>query len=257
MKRVQLFEFEDQKWFPNSLRNYGTDFLRFISHKTKMYGPIVPVLEKGLRKSNTTQIIDVGSGSGGGLLWINEQLKKTFPELKLVLTDIYPNLPAYKTAQKEANNISYIKDPIDARNVPVDLDGLRTHFLSFHHFNPKDAQLILQNVINANHSIALFEGQERSVSSVLAMVFSPLTVLFVTPFIRPLSLGRILFTYIIPLVPLFIFWDGMVSALRTYSVEEMKELVGSLNGSENYYWEINKVKSGPSVILYLLGTKRV
>ena len=50
MKRVQLFEFEDQKWFPNSLRNYGTDFLRFISHKTKMYGPIIPVLEKGLGK---------------------------------------------------------------------------------------------------------------------------------------------------------------------------------------------------------------
>jgi hypothetical protein len=36
----------------------------------------------------------------------------------------------------------------------------------------------------------------------------------------------------------------------------MNGLVGSLNGKENYDWEINKVKSGPGVILYLLGTKK-
>jgi hypothetical protein len=36
----------------------------------------------------------------------------------------------------------------------------------------------------------------------------------------------------------------------------MKELVENLNGPENYDWEIDKVKSGPSVVLYLLGTKK-
>ena len=88
------------------------------------------------------------------------------------------------------------------------------------------------------------------------MLFSPITVLLITPFIRPFKFGRILFTYLIPIVPLFILWDGIVSSLRTYSIKEMNGLVKNLNNTENYDWEINKVKSGPSIILYLLGTKK-
>ena len=88
------------------------------------------------------------------------------------------------------------------------------------------------------------------------MIFSPITVLLTTPFIRPFKFGRIIFTYLIPIVPLFVLWDGIVSSLRTYSVKEMNKLVENLNGTETYDWEINKVKSGPSVILYLLGTKK-
>ncbi len=35
MARIHLFEFENQAWFPSFLRNYGTDFLQFLSNKTK------------------------------------------------------------------------------------------------------------------------------------------------------------------------------------------------------------------------------
>lgn len=255
MGRIHLFELEDQKWFPTFLRNYGTDFLRFMSNKTKMYKPIIPIIEKGLKRSRTNQIIDLGSGGGGGLIWLNSELKKEFPELKIVLTDFYSNIPAFKFTQRTANNFNYMEKPVDARNVPSELKGLRTQFLSFHHFLPKDAKLILQNAIDTNSSIVIFEGQERSVSSFIAMLFSPLIVLLTTPFIRPFKIGRIIFTYFIPILPLFVLWDGMVSSVRTYSVKEMNSLVKSLNGTENYNWEINKVKSGPGVILYLLGTK--
>ena len=75
MGRIHLFEFEDQEWFPDFLRNYGTDFLQFLSNKTKMYKAVIPILQKGLQKSNTNQIIDLGSGGGGGLLWLNSQLR--------------------------------------------------------------------------------------------------------------------------------------------------------------------------------------
>ncbi|MGB1043418.1 MAG: hypothetical protein ACPGU6_08495 [Tenacibaculum sp.] len=76
MARIHLFEFGDQKWFPQFLKNYLTDFLQFISNATKIYKPIVPVLEKGLQLSKTNQIIDLASGGGGGLLWLNSELKK-------------------------------------------------------------------------------------------------------------------------------------------------------------------------------------
>ncbi|KYG75391.1 hypothetical protein [Roseivirga echinicomitans] len=256
MGRIHLFEFEDQKWFPTFLRNYGTDFLQFLSNKTKMYKPIIPIIEKGLKKGETNQIIDLGSGGGGGLIWLNSELKKRIPNLKITLTDYYPNIPAFKLAKKHADNFEYIEKPVDARNVPIDLKGLRTQFLSLHHFRPNDAKQILQNAVNSSSSISIFEAQERSFLSILAMLFSPLTVLLITPFIKPFKLGRIIFTYLIPIVPLFVLWDGVVSSFRTYSLKEMNEFVAGLNGTKNYEWEINKVKSGPSVVLYLLGTKK-
>ncbi|GAA3640223.1 hypothetical protein [Flavivirga jejuensis] len=256
MSRIHLFEFEDQKWFPAFLRNYGTDFLQFLSNKTKLYKPIIPIIEKGLKESKTNQIIDLGSGGGGGLIWLNTELKANIPDLKIVLTDYYPNIPAFKYTKTQADNFEFLEKSIDARKVPKELKGLRTQFLSLHHFKPNDARQILQNAVDSSNPIGIFEAQERSIPSILAMLFSPLSVLFTTPFIRPFKIGRFIFTYLIPIVPLFVLWDGVVSSLRTYSVKEMNELVKSLNGHESFNWEIGKIKSGPGVVLYLLGTKK-
>ncbi len=255
MGRIHLFEFEDQNWFPDFLRNYGTDFLRFMSNKTKMYKPIIPILEKTLQKSKQNQIIDLGSGGGGGWLWLNSELIKSFPELKVVLTDYYPNLIAFKFIKEQTTNITFIDTSVDARNVPKELKGLRTQFLSLHHFKPIDAQRILQNAIDAKSSICIFEAQERSVLSILAMVFSPLSIFLTTPFIRPFKFGRIFFTYLVPVVPLFVLWDGIISCLRTYSVKEMKSLIEKLDNKNEFNWEVNRLKSGPGVILYLVGNK--
>lgn len=256
MGRIHLFEFEDQSWFPAILRNYGTDFLQFLSNKTKMYKPVIPVIEKGIKKSGENRIIDLGSGGGGGLLWLNSELKKTIPDLKIILTDYYPNNPAFEYTQQQADNFEFISKSVDAKDVSNELKGFRTMFLSLHHFKPKDAQQILQNAVDSKASIGIFEAQERSFPSLLAMFFSPISVLLTTPFIRPFKIGRILFTYLIPIVPLFVWWDGIISSLRTYSVKEMKELVEQLENKDSFDWEVSKIRSGPGIILYLLGTAK-
>jgi len=231
-----------------------TDFLQFLTNKGKMFKPVIPLIEKGIKNSGTNQIIDLGSGGGGGLLWIASELQKTNPKLKILMTDLYPNIPAFEYTKKQGHNFEYLRDPVDARNVPGDLVGLRTQFLSLHHFKPEDVKRILQNAIDSKSNIAIFEGQERSVASIIAMLFSPITVLLMTPFIRPFKIGRIIFTYLIPLVPLFVLWDGIVSSMRTYSVSEMELLIKELNNKDDFNWEVGKIKSGPGINLYLLGT---
>ncbi|MDN3687916.1 hypothetical protein [Cyclobacterium jeungdonense] len=254
MGRLHLFEFEDQRWFPAFLRTYMTDFLEFLSNKTGMFKPIVPMILELLSKSQTKTIIDLGSGSGGALLGLSKDLIKKIPQLNILLTDFYPNTEAMDRINSRPDKLRYEPRPIDAKNVPAELQGLRTLFLSFHHFKPADATLILQNALDSKNPIAIFEAQERSLTSILAMLFSPVTVWLTTPFIRPFSFGRILFTYFLPLVPVFVLWDGVVSALRTYSVVEMSRLVEDLKGKEHFEWSIGKIASGPSKILYLTGT---
>ncbi len=256
MGRIHLFEFEDQSWFPGVIRNFGTDFLQYLANRTNMFEPIISKLEQGLKCSEGQRIIDLCSGGGGGLLSLNRSLQKENHEVTITLTDLYPNIDAFETTQNQADNFAYVEDAVDARHVPAELKGLRTMFLSFHHFKPSDARQILQNAVDSNQPIGVFEAQERSVPSVIAMLFSPVTLLLTTPFIRPFRFSRILFSYLIPIVPLFVLWDGVVSALRTYSVKEMEELVQSLESSDRFNWESGRIKSGPGAILYLLGTPK-
>jgi hypothetical protein len=254
MARIHLFEFEDQKWFPTFLRNYLTDFLQYGSNKFNMYEGALPVLKKGIAQSGSDQVIDLCSGGGGGLISLSKMVQKDHPGLRIMLTDFYPNKSAFDYTRSQSDVFEFVPEPVDARNVPGHLKGLRTQFLSFHHFRKADARAILQNAVDAKSPIAIFEAQERSFQSLLFMFLSPITVLFTTPFIRPFKFGRIFFTYIIPLVPLFVWWDGIVSSLRTYSVKEMNQLIAELNNSGDFKWETGKVKSGPAKVLYLLGS---
>ena len=233
-----------------------TDFLQFVSNRFDIYKAIVPRLSNVIQQTGSTQIIDLASGGGGGLLRLSEHLKEAHPDLKIVLTDFYPNIPAFEHTVAQSSVFTYHPTSVNAMNVPAELRGLRTQFLSLHHFRPDDAVRILQNAVDSESPIALFESQERNLKSIVSMIFSPLSVIFTTPFIRPFKVGRIIFTYLIPIVPLFILWDGIVSALRTYSESEMQALVAQVKGQENYVWEIGRQKSGPASVPYLIGYKK-
>jgi hypothetical protein len=254
LKRVHLFEFEDLQWFPDSLRNYATDFLQFGANAFDMYRPILPMLKTAIETAGNNTIIDIASGGGGGLIKIAEHLKKENPALKIILTDYFPNLPAFeRTKSKNPDVFDYVSESVDARAVPTNLKGLRTQFLSLHHFKPDQAKAILQNAIDCNQPIGIFEGQQRSLLSLIPMIFSPITLWLTTPFIRPFRIGRILFTYLIPILPLVVFWDGIVSVLRTYTSTELVEMIHELKNHDRFTWQVDIAKGKPN-IGYLIGT---
>lgn len=257
MKRIHLFEFEDLSWFPSLIRNYMTDYLQFTTNKFDFYAGVLDVLKKGVSKTENNTIVDLASGGGGGWLKLSEHLKTELPNTKVILSDFYPNINAFRyNVNKIGGRFSFNENSVDALAVPSDLKGFRTMFLSFHHFKPKQAQQILQNAVNAGQPIAIFEAQERTISKLIQFFFSPIFVLLMTPMIRPFRLGRIVFTYLLPLVPFFVWWDGLVSVLRTYSVDEMKEMTKNLEKGDTFDWEIAKIKSGPAEVQYLIGTPR-
>lgn len=254
MGRIHAFEFEDQKWFPVSIRNYGTDFLQFVTNKFDFYKGIAPLLTEAMNASGHKDIMDLASGGGGGWMSLTKHLQKDIPDLKITLTDYYPNLRAFeRTKNQNPQLYRFVDRSVDARDVPKDLSGFRTQFLSFHHFRAEDALKILQNAVDSNASIGIFEGQKRDVSHFIKNMLSPVSVIITTPFIRPFKIGQILFTYIIPIVPLFVLWDGVISVLRTYSVQEMNELISKVDGNEKYEWKVGLNKTKGISVPYLIG----
>ncbi|MFT7343599.1 MAG: hypothetical protein ACI9XP_000173 [Lentimonas sp.] len=257
MKRIHLWEFEDLSWFPKNIRNYMTDFLQHVSHQFDLFKPIKEDLTSALKKMDESQILDLASGGGGPWQKVAKHLGENRKDLKVELSDFYPNHPALeRMVSKDPSVFSYSQESINALDVPKEKEGFRTQFLSFHHFKPENAKQIIQNAVDAKKGIAIFEAQERDISHLIKFALSPINVLILTPFIRPFKWGRLLFTYLIPLVPIFVFWDGLVSVLRTYSVKEMEAMAESLKNSDSYDWNIGKHKSMKGTVLYLIGTPK-
>ena len=254
MKRLHLFEFEDQAWFPENIRNYMTDYLQAVANSFRLYDDILPILKKGIEKSTNKQIIDLASGGGGGWLSIASIIEKVIPGIKIKLTDYYPNIDAFKQIQAQYPGLfDYSSRSIDATNVPKEMKGLRTQFLSFHHFKPEQAQMILQNAVDAQQPIAIFEAIERTPQYFALISGISLSVYALTPFIKPFNTERLALTYLLPAIPFFVSFDGLVSVCRVYSQEEMAAMTRSLKNSGSFEWEIGKIKKGLLTVQYLLG----
>ena len=231
-----------------------TDFLRFLMETFAPYRGAAPLLARALEAVGETRIIDLCSGAGGPWLDLVRRIPAIGgPVPRVLLTDWFPNQGAFARLQVASGGaIAGNGEPVSATAVPARLIGFRTLFTALHHFPPADAHAILADAVRARRGIAVFEVTGRTPLALLAMLFLPLMVLGYTPFIRPFRWSRLLWTYLVPVVPLAVWFDGTVSCLRTYTPEELGNLVKDLAG---YEWEIGTVRSAPlpSRVTYVVG----
>ena len=219
-----------------------------------------PLLAKILQETNSTKIIDLCSGGGGPMVEAVDILKKDYNlDVELKMTDLYPNIEfAKKINDKNNNRLTYATQPIDATNVPSDEKGLRTMICSFHHMRPKVAQQILKNAKDDQQPIFIYEISDNSppiFAFLIALPINFIMCLFVTLKVRPMTWQQIVFTYMIPIIPLCFAWDGSISNARTYTIKDMNVLLEDLQ-SDDYVWETGTIKGKPSGKLYLMGRAR-
>ncbi|MGH9562797.1 MAG: hypothetical protein ACRD3S_15200, partial [Terracidiphilus sp.] len=97
-----------------------------------------------------------------------------------------------------------------------------------------------------------FEGARRSLSTMLAIFLVPIAALFTTPFIRPFRVSRLFWTYLLPMIPLVLFIDGLLSCMRAYSPSEMNELCARVS-APGYIWDAGEAPGRFGRVTYLLG----
>ncbi len=258
MSRIHLFEFEDQAWLPGVIRDAGTAYLEFASVLTKQGETVAPLLSESLHRASEDRIVDLCSGGSGPLPMALAAIEQSEERVvTATLTDLYPNASAFDKITGNNPTISARYEPVDATAVPKDLPGLRTLFSGFHHFRPAVARRILQNAVDDRAPITIVEFVSRHPLSLLGMVFAPLVSLFVIPFLRPFRWGWIPLTYLVPIIPLFIGWDGFVSCLRCYNQEELRQMTDEV-ASPDYDWEVGELEmpGAPFSGSFVIGTPR-
>ncbi|WP_052732609.1 hypothetical protein [Hymenobacter terrenus] len=255
--RLRLFEFEDLPWFPAIIRAGMMDYLRFMISALGTYRPITPLLAEGLRRTRQTTVLELGAGGGGGTETVLASLRaQSLPEATITLTDLYPQPATWADiAERTRGAIGYEPAPVNALAVPAHLPGFRTIFSAFHHFPPASAEALLRDAVQAGTGIGVFEGAGKHWwELLLAWTVLPVAQLLLTPFFRPFRLSRLVFTYLIPIIPLCTIWDGSVSLLRMYSIKGLLELAQRADPTSQFTWQAGKKRHwwGPQVT-YLVG----
>lgn len=251
---ARFIEFHDQKWFPKFLRDGVTDALQFILSLGGTYRPIVPLLSRAIQDSGVERVVDLCSGGVGPWLWLYKLLRmQSGRAVEICLTDKYPNTEAFENVRQETHGqVTSYAGSADAAKLPAGLSGFRTMFSSFHHFNPADATAILQNAVDNRQGIGIFEAARRHPLTILSTLLMPVAGLVTAPFMRPLRISRLFWTWIVPVIPFVLFFDGVISCLRAYSQKELRVLVSQVK-ADDYVWQIGEQSGGPAPITYLIG----
>jgi len=246
--RLHLWEWHDLDWVPKTLRDLLTESLqffwcsfpgvRFLSVAAKL----VPIVRATLVRAQSTEIVDMCSGSGGPHPVIAEALAGE--GVHVTLTDLYPRVQEWQRLQSLTPALRHVPISVDATRVPkgvIPRSCLRTFNGCFHHFAPDLAQSLLQNCIDHRHSVMIVEATPRlwlslimmSVAQLVAVVAFAVWIGWGSPLLKQ----RLVFTFLLPIYPLMHFWDCTVSHLRCYTEAELRYMARDLcRDGESYTW---------------------
>ena len=250
MPRLHLFEFHEKSWCPAIFRDLTTEYLHFITTAMDAYAPLTPHLQEALRHSDPPQILDLCSGAGGSIRQVQAHLQAaTGQAVPVLLSDLFPNEKAF--AHASGGGVAFLPEPVDVRQVPTHLKGLRTLFNAFHHFRPAEARDILASAVTARQPIALIEANDHGwLPALPVLLLAPLMVILTAPLVKPFRWARLLWTWLIPVMPLLITWDGIVSILRVYSPAALRAMTAEF---PTYHWETGKIRHKGATLIYLTG----
>lgn len=206
----------------------------------------------GARTQSYTYV-DFCAGAGGPTPFIEAELNARLAAdgadtgVDFVLTDIAPHLSAWAAAAKKSPHLHYVARSVDAANAPTDLlhgvatsdarPPFRLFSLAFHHFDDALGAQILRNTLDTSAGIAIFELTERTTASLLMNVLTFPVGLLTNWWTFRRDAIMLACTYLLPVVPFVVSFDGLVSSLRTRTPDEVMRLLKTAGQGAEQEWE--------------------
>lgn len=208
-------ELEDSPYFPAWLRNFQTEFIGFVVARFGVYKTFTDFM----RSLNLPEkpMFDLCSGSGEPALTI---FRESGCFSQLTLSDKFPNEQAVP-----ADRAVYCPESTDVLEMAFGPQACYTMFNAFHHFSASDKRKIVRRLQASGANGFFVELLEPTLICMLKVLFmTTVGALLLTPFIRPFSFRRLLFTYILPVNIVTITYDGIVSVCKSVSARGYRRL---------------------------------
>ncbi|KAF2219783.1 hypothetical protein BDZ85DRAFT_304374 [Elsinoe ampelina] len=265
--RLHLFEIEDQPWCPHFLRVHSHTALRrmWSTSNTARGTPasqachLLLSLLAGPRIASTFTFIDACAGSGGPTPLLEREMNTVlrgagYKPVKFVLTDLWPDVEAWEGIKAGSEHVDFVREPVNAmegkRIVGKEGRECRVFNLCFHHFMDEEGGRVLKGAVEGGEAFMIFEMTHRTLPSLLNTTIVILSCLLTTVVDYWWSPMHLVFTYLIPVVPLFYMVDGYVSCTRGRTAEETWALLRKQTDVDLDDWELS---SGEQTALWPFG----
>lgn len=229
MNRHNWKEIHETEYCPAFFRDALTDFLSFFIRISAIYRKAIRMI----LPRKPTRFIDLCSGRGLYAECFQIFLRRHAPGIRctLLLTDRFPHRTGFSS---EAMDISYHPERMDAADAIRELDGTFLMFSALHHFPPEELRHLLRTAQEQKKELAFFDYcTPFPLIQYPALLLLTLPLVWIaTPFLRPWSFRRFFWTYPLPVIPLLILIDGLLSRVRAYTVRELREICREIPGAE-------------------------
>lgn len=260
MRRLHLWEFCDQPWISGPLRESFMVALNTVLPLTRIYRGMEKDYAAFAAVLGVDQILDIASGGAGPIETLICRARKAGTALpKIVVSDLYPNVERWKKLKSELrdNEFGFCESPLSFKDAALsDFRGVSI-ITALHHLRPDDAAGLLCDLVGNGKSIFIAEPYPRSYWDVFrAFVPFSLPITFSIPFFKSMTFTAKLCCFF-GITPLMIYFDGLVSVLRIYNVDEIErmltpELREKVTISANYYPAIDGIIGGKSFSVSLV-----
>ena len=239
-------ELEDHSWFPTMFRRYQAEYIGSMVKWLGVYRPLVSELERLVESTRPQFIQDLCSGSGIMAIYIQKHVSN-IPQT--ILSDKFPD-----ASFKNDANLTYLKKSIDVIWLIPDPQICYTMYNAFHHFSSDQQKELVSKMALRKSPFLFAEILQPGVLTVLRIIFAATILqLFTAPFIKPFSLKRLFFTYIIPVNLLTVLYDGIISVFKSRSAHFYRRLLEGAS-DDNFLVTIAQYNNWKGTLLFIKGT---
>lgn len=237
LRRLQLFEFCDQSWLNGIWREAYLDGLNATFKLFRIHQNLYKPYGKWMISANKREVLEVCSGGAGPIDTILTNFRNENGLQPIItLSDLNPDYIAFQKLQsKHPHHIKFIQKPVDATETEALAPELISLCSSFHHLTPTLANKVLCNAYKNSNGIFIREVLSRNLVNAFSSLFNLIPLMLAPFFAGRISFFKILITTIIPIIPLMIIFDGVVSVFRTYTTEEIFQLMPN-EMKKNWKW---------------------
>jgi hypothetical protein len=229
-----------------------SDILLALSSVQKLVGlnkvlnfniaPFINSLNPGIQ----FKLIEMGTGDGDQILMLSQNLDK---RISIIATDKFPQTNLWKNKFQNAKNISWKKNSISFENVDQALNGEKSVLFfncAFHHMDNEKTREFFNKSSESGVSILIVEPMERDLIGLffgaMGGLLAPLVILS-----RGVSLFRrlrlLFFSWVVPVIPLINFHDGILSALRQKNDNEWHAIAKEFNYTLSFSTNLGPFKN--------------
>lgn len=232
MKFPHLFEFMDQSWLPDSLRDTMREILE--CGNTRPFRPYYQwVADESLRiarQEGYQNIVELGAGTAP--ITRHLAVDPQSEGLTLIPSDFLPDRTAYQELEKSyPGKVRPRYDAVDFSQVQQwEPKTLLVLSGTFHHIPPAARCRVLDALARSADRILVFEPLRKTLISTLFMFGSIFPALLLPLWFlgRPGRLRRFFWCWLFPLAPLLFWFDGFVTCMRLWSDGEWQSAMKRL-----------------------------